>query len=77
MSNRLETIGARIRRVRESKGIGLNEMARRIKVSADTVSFLERGIHATNMFTLIDIAKELGVSIDYLAYGSNYGVFNK
>jgi transcriptional regulator with XRE-family HTH domain len=53
--------------------IGLREMARRVRVDKDTISFLERGKHSTNMFTLIDIAKELDVSIDYLAYGGNYG----
>lgn len=72
----LESIGARVRRVRKMRGISGNELARRVKVSGDTISFLERGIHGTNMFTFIDIAKELGVSVDYLAYGSNYGIFN-
>lgn len=71
--NRLETIGARIRRVRLMRKIGLRELARRIRSDKDTISFLERGVHSTNMFTLIDIAKELDVSLDYLAFGGNYG----
>lgn len=55
------------------RGISLREMARRVRVNRDTISHLEQGRHSTNMFTLIDIAKELRVSLDYLAFGGNYG----
>jgi transcriptional regulator with XRE-family HTH domain len=73
----LESIGARVRRVRLAKGIGLRELALKIHTSTAVIWALETGKRSTNMFTLIDVAKALGVSIDYLAYGSNYGVFNK
>lgn len=73
----LEAIGARIRRVRLAKGIGQRELAVRIRTDKSVIWALENGTRSSNMFTLIDVARELGVSIDYLAYGSNYGVFNK
>lgn len=71
--NKFETIGERIRRVRKLRGISASELARRVRVTADTVLHMEKGNHSCNMFTFIDIAKQLNVSLDYLAFGGNYG----
>lgn len=69
----LEAIGARICRVRKMRGMSGRELARRVRVNRDTIFHLEHGVHGTNMFTFIDIAKQLDVSLDYLAFGGNYG----
>lgn len=69
----LETIGQRIRRARLARGLKIYELARLIRISASSLGHLELGNHNTNMYTFIDIAKQLGVSLDYLAFGGNDG----
>ena len=68
MSN--ESIGARIRRLRKERGLRIVDLAKLVHSNETTIQQLERGTHATNMFTFIEIARALGVSLDYLAYGT-------
>ena len=57
-------LGQEIRRLRESKGITLRELARRVGVSAPFLSDLEHGRRSTTH--LASIAKELGVPFEQL-----------
>jgi len=66
MSN--ESIGQRVRRLRVQASIEKVELARRVKVNEGTIYNMERG-KGVNMFTFIDVARALGVSLDYLASG--------
>jgi transcriptional regulator with XRE-family HTH domain len=65
----VQTIGARIRALRIKRNIGLLELAKRINVSEACLRHLELGQHGSNMFTFIEVARALGVTTDYLAYG--------
>jgi transcriptional regulator with XRE-family HTH domain len=68
MSN--ETIGERIRRARKEQGLVIDELARRTHSNHTTITHLENGTKGTNMFTFIEVARVLGVSLDYLAFGN-------
>lgn len=64
-----ETIGQRVRRLRKSAGMYQWQLAQKIHCAPVTITHLEGDKHGANMFTFIDIARALGVSLDYLAYG--------
>ena len=64
-----ETIGARIRRVRKERGLLIRHVAARAHSNVTTLVQLENGTKGTNMFTFIEVARVLDVSLDYLAYG--------
>jgi DNA-binding XRE family transcriptional regulator len=68
----METIGRRVMRIRVVAGMQKQQLAILAKCHPHTVTALEsdRGI---NMFTFIEIARVLNVSIDYLVHGGNYG----
>lgn len=67
MSN--ETIGQRVRRLRIERGMLIRDVAERARSNETTIQALETGKLATNMFTFIEIARVLDVSLDYLAHG--------
>lgn len=62
----MENIGARLRAVREARGIGLREAARQLDVSASFLSQLETGKSQPSVSTLYSITRLLDVSIDQL-----------
>lgn len=62
----MDGIGARLRAVREARGIGLREAARQLDVSASFLSQLETGKSQPSVSTLYSITRLLGVSIDQL-----------
>lgn len=64
-----ETIGARVRRLRTERELSLSALAKTAQCTDSTIHHLELGQHGTNMFTFIEIANALGVSLDYLAHG--------
>lgn len=59
-------IGARIRSGRESAGLSVRELARRVEVSPSHVSQVERGLAKFSVRTLYSVVNELGVSMDSL-----------
>lgn len=56
----------RIRELRTEKGIGLNELARRVQVSGAYIHDIELGFRPGSRAVLQRIADELGVSFDDL-----------
>jgi transcriptional regulator with XRE-family HTH domain len=61
------TLGERIKRLREKRGLGLRELAREANVRHATLSELERGLRADiTTETAKKIARALNVSVDYL-----------
>jgi transcriptional regulator with XRE-family HTH domain len=58
------TLGARLRRERDRRGITLRELARRLEVSPSLVSQIETGKTQPSVRTLYAIVSELGVSLD-------------
>ena len=62
-----ETLGARIRRTRQRYGMSQAELARRIKISGNSLNKIELGETPDPRASRIKaIAKALGVSTDYL-----------
>ena len=60
------TVGERIRLARESAGISVRELSRRIDVSASHVSQVERGLASFSVRALYSVVNILGISMDSL-----------
>ncbi len=58
------TLGARLRKERDRRGLTLRELARRLDVSPSLVSQIETGKTQPSVRTLYAIVSELGVSLD-------------
>ncbi|GAA1216890.1 XRE family transcriptional regulator [Rhodoglobus aureus] len=58
--------GERIRLARESAGMSVRELSRRIGVSASHVSQVERGLASFSVRTLYNVVSVLGISMDSL-----------
>ena len=59
-------LGARLRQSRETAGLGLRELARRLELSASALSQIETGKSRPSVKTLYAIVSELGLSLDEL-----------
>lgn len=58
--------GERLRQVRESRGLSQSELARRLGISANQINRYENGVIDPSPHQLMRIARELGVTSDYL-----------
>ncbi len=63
-------IGRRIRIARTEAGITQGELAKRIGVSPSFVGHLERGTRQASLETLVSLANELDLSVDFLLSAS-------
>lgn len=63
-------IGRRIRIARSETGITQGELAKRMGVSPSFVGHLERGTRQASLETLVNLANELDLSVDYLLAAS-------
>lgn len=61
-----DTLGARIRAIRKSRGVSLRDLGQRIGVSASHVSQVERGMASFSVPILYRVASELEISMDGL-----------
>jgi transcriptional regulator with XRE-family HTH domain len=59
-------IGTSLRSVRESRGVSLRELARRVGISASAISQIETGRSRPSVETLYGIVQELGIALDDL-----------
>jgi transcriptional regulator with XRE-family HTH domain len=59
-------LGARVRAARQTAGVSLRELARRLEVSPSLLSQIERGLAQPSVGTLWAIVTELGLSLDAL-----------
>ncbi len=59
-------VGARLRAYRERSGIGVRELARRLRLSPSMISQIETGKTRPSVGTLYAVVSELGVSLDEL-----------
>ncbi|MBQ8551910.1 MAG: helix-turn-helix transcriptional regulator [Clostridia bacterium] len=82
------SMGKRVRKFREAKGLTQSDLAYRIQKSNTTISHIEGGKAKPELNTVVDIANELGVTTDMLlcesldhsmkAYGSELNdIFEK
>ena len=56
----------RLKELRQEKGIGQIELAKKLEVSKGIISLWENGQREPNMYSLIKLAKFFNVTIDYL-----------
>lgn len=65
----MKTFAEILRETRIKRGIKQYQLADMVGVGNNTIWNYERGESVPNLYTAADIAKALGVSIDYLVYG--------
>ena len=58
-------IGARVKAARKNLGLTQGQLAERIDLSENAVAKLENGFMAASLQTLVKLANELGVTMDY------------
>ncbi len=63
-------LGPRLRLVRESRGLSVRELARRVGCSASLISQVERGLSVPSVGVLYSLASELDCSLDYVLFGT-------
>ena len=63
--------GAKIRRLRESLGMTMKELAERVGVSEMQISYYERGVKTPSVPVFMRIADVLGVKMDDLKLDSD------
>lgn len=59
-------VANQVERIRKSRGIGPSDLARRAKVSRQTIYAIESGTYVPNTEVALNIARELEVSVDDL-----------
>lgn len=70
----ISPIGGRLRLAREARGLTQEELARRVNVTASTVSKWEQGARANPQSrAMVAVAALLGVSLDWLLLGKGRG----
>lgn len=62
----MSTIGKKIRRTRIERGLTLSQLAKLIHVSSVTIHNIEYDIYEPRISTLLNLCRELDISIDYL-----------
>lgn len=62
----MKTLGEKIRELRELRDLSLRELANKLKLSAAFLSDIELGRRNPSDKVLLDLARELGVSIEEL-----------
>ena len=63
-------LGARIAALRKQTGWNQAELAQRLQISPSAVGMYEQGRREPSADTLVDMARVLGVSVDYLLTGT-------
>ena len=63
-------LGARIAALRRQAGWNQAELAQRLQISPSAVGMYEQGRREPSADTLVDMARVLGVSVDYLLTGT-------
>lgn len=61
-------LGPRLRAIREARGIGLRELARRLDFSPSSISQIETGKIRPSVRTLYALASEFGIAVDEVLF---------
>ncbi len=62
-------LGERIGILRRTRGLSQAELARRLKISASAMGMYEQGRREPSVQMLVSLARELGVTTDFLLTG--------
>ena len=71
-----ETLGQKIARLRKEKNYTQEDLAKRFNVSTQAVSKWENDLSAPDISILKELAKELGVTVDYLLSNEKEDIVN-
>ena len=69
MSVDIVAIGKRIKELRRTQGLTQDQLCERLSISDLHLRKMERGDRSASIDLYIEIAQELGVSLDYLVLG--------
>ena len=69
MSVDIVAIGKRIKELRRTQGLTQDQLCERLSISDSHLRKMERGDRSASIDLYIEIAQELGVSLDYLVLG--------
>ena len=67
----METVGSRIRKLREGKGLTLDQISERTGISKGFLSDTENGNRNMSSQNMLKVANELNASLDYLLRGAD------
>lgn len=67
----METLGERVKRLREAMGLTQRELAERIGTSSGLISFIERDKNKPSYEVIRRLSEVLGTTTDYLIYGED------
>jgi transcriptional regulator with XRE-family HTH domain len=59
-----EWLGLELQRIREERGLTVEELAEKSGISATTIRAVERGVREPHMDTVAKLAKPLGLTFD-------------
>ena len=68
----MKMLGFRIATQRKRMGISQTQLAKRLHISPSAIGMYEQGRREPSAGILVGLAKELGVSVDYLLTGKDY-----
>lgn len=64
-----ETLGGRIRKIRSIRAMQQKDLAAKVRVSVLAIKNIENHHAEPKVYTVAQIARALGVTIDYLVFG--------
>src|SRR5947208_16865131 len=59
-------VHSRLAEIRKSRGVGVSDLARRVRVSRQTIYAIEAGTYVPNTEVALNLARELEVTVDEL-----------
>lgn len=66
MALNFKLVGQRIREVRKTRGLSMEELAEQVGLNKESLRHIETGVSKPRLQTLFEIANILDVSMDYL-----------
>lgn len=73
----MATLGEKVRRIRQRRGLTLNQLAALTKVSSVTIHNIEKDIYEPKISTLIDLSQALGTPLNYFIDIGPKGLFTR
>jgi len=67
-----ETIGGRVLKARRKAGLYQYQLAQAARTTQSTIAKIESDKGHCHFFIMVEVARALGVSLDWLAYGDRH-----
>ncbi len=66
-----QRLGVRIRTLRESRNLSLDDLHQETKIAKETLDAIESSVYVPTLPQLVNISDALGVSVRYLVHGGD------